>query len=324
MHTAGEPLRVVIDGFPEIPGNSILDKRKYVRDHYDDVRTALILEPRGHADMYGCILTEPTTEEADFGVIFMHNEGYSTMCGHAIIGITKLAVELGWIPQKAPVTELNIEAPCGIIKCKATIRNGQVAEVEFENVPSFVFSTNNKVELPEFGNVTYDVAYGGAFYAFVDASSLGISCVPEDYRELTQAGLEIKQAVMNKDKIIHPFEDELSFLYGTIFIRDPVSPEADSRNVCVFADGELDRSPTGSGVSARLALHYAKNEIKPGETIIIESILGTKFKGRIKEVCQYAGYPAVVPVVSGEAYITGAHTFYIDPDDPLKEGFILR
>ncbi len=325
MHTAGEPLRVIVSGFPEIKGNSILEMRDYVRSNYDHLRTALMFEPRGHADMYGCLLTPPVSDDADFGIIFMHNEGYSTMCGHATIAISKLAVELGWVEVKSPVTGIKIDAPCGLLKAYVHIQNNEVESVSFDNVPSFVVSLDNVVEVEGLGRVKYDLAYGGAYYAFTDAAKLQIACIPENYYRLIEAGMKIKHAVMASDTaIVHPYNNELSFLYGTIFIGEPVSKDADSRNVCIFANGEVDRSPTGSGLSARMAIHYKRGEIKLHENRTIESILGTTFECSVQNTVLYGNYDAIIPRIGGTAYITGQHEFLIDPQDPLKTGFILR
>jgi trans-L-3-hydroxyproline dehydratase len=323
-HTAGEPFRVITSGFPELQGDTILARRRYAREHLDHLRTALMWEPRGHADMYGCIVTPPVTPGADIGILFMHNEGYSTMCGHGIIGITKVALETGLLPMTEPETTIKIDAPAGLITAHARVENGQVTEVRFHNVPSFVLALDQHVVVPGLGSVRYDIAFGGAFYALVRAEDAGVRCLPDDFRQLIEKGIAIKQAVMAARPISHPFEEDLSFLYGTIFIGPPQGVGAHSRNVCVFADGEVDRCPTGTGVSARLALHRARGEIDPGETIVVESIIGSRFTGRIVEETTFGPHPAVIPEIGGTAHITGRHEFLIDPDDPLREGFILR
>ena len=323
-HTAGEPFRVITSGFPELQGDTILARRRYARQHLDHLRTALMWEPRGHADMYGCIVTPPVSPGADIGILFMHNEGYSTMCGHGIIGITKVALETGLLPMTKPETTIKIDAPAGLITAHARVENGQVTEIRFHNVPSFVLALDQHVDVPGLGSVRYDIAFGGAFYAFVRAEDAGVRCLPDDFRQLIERGIAIKQAVMAARPIPHPFEEDLSFLYGTIFVGPPQGAGAHSRNVCIFADGEVDRCPTGTGVSARLALHRARGEIDPGETILVESIIGSRFTGRIVEETTFGPYPAVIPEVGGTAHITGRHEFSIDPDDPLRDGFILR
>ncbi len=325
MHTGGEPLRVILDGFPPIKGNTVLEARQYVKNNYDHLRKVLMFEPRGHADMYGCLLIPPNDSGADFGILFLHNEGYSTMCGHAIIAITTLAVEMNWVDVNESLTIIKIDAPCGRITSFAKVENGKVKGVYFHGVPSFVVALDQKVEVPGLGVVEYDLAYGGAFYAYVNSDKLNIDLVSENYRLLIQKGMDVKHAVIENNKnILHPFEEDLSFLYGTIFIGSPVSEGIDSRNICIFAEGEVDRSPTGSGVSGRMAIHYARKEIKIGETMTIESITGSVFKGSVIRNEQYGKYEAVVPQVEGTAFITGQHEFLIDPNDPFKEGFILR
>ena len=325
LHTGGEPLRVILNGFPDIKGNTVLEARKYVKDNYDYLRKVLMFEPRGHADMYGCLLIPPNDEGADFGILFLHNEGYSTMCGHAIIAITTLAIEMKWVKLKMPETEIKIDAPCGRITSFAKIENGKVKSVYFHGVPSFVTAFNQIIEVPGIGFLEYDLAYGGAFYAYVNADKLDIELIPENYSLLIQTGMAIKRAIMESSiDINHPFEEELSFLYGTIFIGGPVSEGIDSRNVCVFAEGEVDRCPTGSGISGRLPIHFGRNEIEIGETMTIESITGSVFKGSIVGTEKYGPYDSVIPKVEGTAFITGQHEFLIDPDDPFKEGFFLR
>jgi len=323
-HTAGEPLRIVTGGFPEIPGRTILEKRSHMKRHLDHLRTALMFEPRGHADMYGCVLTEPVAEGGDFGVIFMHNEGYSTMCGHAVLALTEVAVRTGMVASREPVTEISIDTPAGRVTSFARIEGGEVASVWFHNVPSFVLAAGRTVDVPGIGRIRYDIAFGGAFYAFVDADGLGIPMVEGNFRELIRQGMVIKEAVMRSGPIAHPFEEDLGFLYGTIFTGRGHGPGADSRNVCIFAEGEVDRSPTGTGVSARMALHYRRGEIGLGQPMVIESLIGTRFTGRVVRTTTFGPYDAVIPQVEGRASITGRHEFLIDPRDPLKNGFILR
>ena len=324
MHTGGEPLRVITKGLPEIPGKTILEKRRYFKDNLDYLRTGLMWEPRGHADMYGAVITEPTTPDSDFGTFFLHNEGYSTMCGHAMIALVKLMLESGAIKKDSSDPEIRIDAPPGRIIAHAKSEDGIVKKVSFTNVPSFVLLHDREVEVKGIGKVTIDVAYGGAFYAFVDASSLGIQLHSCDYNLLIDYGRRIKHAVSGKFDIKHPFEEDLSFLYGTIFTGKAQQSIHHSRNVCVFAEGEVDRSPTGSGVSARAAIHHMRDGLLPGQTITIESILDTLMDVSIKDIVDYGPYRAVVPEVSGTAFFTGKNTFWFDPEDPLREGFIFR
>lgn len=323
-HTAGEPLRIILSGLPEIKGKTILEKRRYMKENLDHYRTALMFEPRGHADMYGCVVTPALSVEADFGVIFMHNEGYSTMCGHGIIAITKVVLETGMFEMIEPVTQIKIDSPAGLITSYARVKDGKVESVYFHNVPSFLYKRELEIKVPSLGKINLDIAYGGAFYAYVKAEQLGMTMHESEFRELTEKGMLIKNAVMEQVEIKHPFDDDLSFLYGTIFYGKPLTKETDSRNVCVFANGEVDRSPTGTGVSGRAALHFAKGELKFNEEMIIESIIGTKFSTKVISETKFGEYDAVISEVEGNAYITGKNVFYINPSDSLKNGFILR
>ena len=323
-HTAGEPLRVFTEGVPEIPGSTILEKRRYAQDHLDHLRKAVIWEPRGHADMYACILTEPATEDGTIGVLFLHNEGFSTMCGHGIIGLTKAVFDTGMIQGAGDKPVIAIDTPAGRVSAQAFIHEKQVREVAFQNVPSFVLAMDQSVEVPDLGTVRYDLAFGGAFYAFCQASACQLELIPEESSKIKDLGTRIKKAVAESHPPRHPFENDLSFLYGTIFIGPPHDPQNHSRNVCVFADGELDRSPTGTGVSARAALHYARKEIGIHQSFSVESILGTCFKGKVAKTLSYGPYEAVIPEISGSAHIVGRSEWLIDPDDPLAYGFFLR
>ena len=321
-HAAGEPLRVITSGYPPLPGKTVLEKRRYARERLDHLRTALMWEPRGHADMYGALIIEPERPDSHLGVLFLHNEGYSTMCGHGIIGLTTVVLETGMLP--IDTAELRIDAPAGLVKASAKRDHGRVLEVSFLNVPSFVYALDKEVDVPGVGRVRYDVAFGGAFYAFCRAEDLGVGLKPEDFRRLIDVGMRLKKAVMESLPIRHPFAADLGFLYGTIIVGPPENPNHHSRNVCVFADGEVDRSPTGTGVSARAALHFARGEIGQDEPFIVESLVGTCFTGRVKETLGFGPYPAVIPQVSGSAWITGRNEWIIHPDDPLRQGFILR
>lgn len=320
-HTEGEPLRILIDGF-DAQGDTIPAKRRDAQNRLDHLRRALMWEPRGHADMYGCVITPPTSAQGDFGVLFLHNEGFSTMCGHGIIGVTKVALETGLLPMKAPETQLFIDTPAGLVTAYAEVQDDQVQRVRFHNVPSFVEALDQHIEVPGLGKVRYDLAFGGAYYAFVDAPSLGLACEPAAFNQLIDAGMAIKRAIQASYRLEHPFEADLGFLYGTIFTG--LSQTHHSRHVCVFAEGEVDRCPTGTGVSARMALLGEKENLPPGEAVIIESILGTQFEGQIVKPTRFGPHDAVIPQVAGRAWITGVQTLVLDPSDPLKHGFILR
>ncbi len=324
-HTEGEPLRIITDGYPEIKGNTILEKRQYVTDNLDHFRQLLMFEPRGHADMYGALITKPCTSEATFGILFMHNEGYSSMCGHGIIAAVSVAIESKALAMPEKNQIIGIDAPAGFIKAYAEKNAENKLAISFDNVPSFVEALNQQVNIPEFGPVNYDIAFGGAYYAFVDADKLNIACTPENNQQLINVGRVIKHAVMASYNINHPVEDDLSFLYGTIFYSSKTdSSRSHSRHVCVFADGEVDRSPTGTGVSARVALLHAKENLPAQQDVVIESIVGGKMTVRVQQKCQYFDKSAVIPRVTGRAFITGCHDFMLSPDDIFPQGFILR
>jgi len=323
MHTGGEPLRIPIAGLPVIEGNSVLEKRRFFKEKYDFIRTGLMFEPCGHADMYGAIISDPSSPDADFDVFFIHNEGYSTMCGHAILALTKFAFETNLLPNKTD-NKLTINVPAGTIYAEAKIENGIVVESTFTNVPSYLHFRDKTVEVAGIGKVTFDVAFGGAYYAFVEAASVGLKMTPDYYNRLIDYGRRIKYAVMDKFEIKHPVEADLSFLYGTIFTGLPEDSNHHSRNVCIFAEGEVDRSATGSGVSARAGLHFSKGSLALNKPITIESILGSTMTVEAIKRVDFYGYEAVLPKVTATASFVGKNEFWFAPSDPYKEGFIFR
>lgn len=272
--------------------------------------------------MYGAVVLPSKT--ADLDVFFMHNEGYSTMCGHAIIALTKLALESGGELKDGQTQQLEINVPAGRVRAQAIVVSGLVKEVCFRNVPSFVLLRDEIIDVPGIGRVRFDVAFGGAFYAIVDATTLGLPLSAERHVQIIDCGRRIKRAIMERFPIVHPLESELSFLYGTILTAAPSKPWNHSRNVTVFADGELDRSATGSGVSARAALLHARGELKCGEAITIESVIGSTMTVRCVGEIALGTYAAVIPQVQGTAHVVGRSEFYFDPDDNLMSGFLLR
>lgn len=322
MHTGGEPLRVLTSGLPPLEGRTVLEKRRYFKEHYDYIRTGTMWEPHGHADMYGAVVT--ASADADLDVFFLHNEGYSTMCGHAIIALTKLAVESGIVVGSGPHREVTMNVPAGLIRARPVMSGGKVREVSFRNVPSFVYLQNESVQVPGLGRVRLDIAFGGAFYAIVDAQQLDLPLTPAAFARLIDCGKRIKRAVAARFRIEHPFESDLSFLYGTIFTGPSAQPGHHSRNVCVFAEGEVDRSATGSGVSARAALHHARGDLPLHRKIVIESIVGSTMTVQAVEQTTFGPYSAVVPEVSGSAHFIGRNEIWFDPEDPFGRGFILR
>lgn len=322
-HTAGEPLRVITSGLPPIPGKTILEKRRYMLNHYDHIRKMLMLEPRGHSGMYGCIITPPTTEDGDLGIIFTHNEGYSTMCGHGIIGVTKVVIETGMINSIEGQNVVRIDAPAGRVTAFAEVKEGKVIKVDFENVPSFVYAQDVKVKVDGIGEIGVDIAYGGAFYVWVEDEKLGVQVVPEQVDTLVRLGMEIKYKIMDQMKVVHPLEPELCGIYGTI-ITAPVEKTAEglvSKNCCIFADAQIDRSPTGTGTSARVALLHKKGLLEKGMVLTNKSIIDTPFTGYIQEFTKVGDLDGVIPIVGGTAQIVGFNQLVLEPDDPLPEGF---
>jgi trans-L-3-hydroxyproline dehydratase len=323
-HTSGEPFRLVIGGLPEIPGGTVIAKRRFANENLDWLRRALMLEPRGHADMYGGWLGPPVSPDSDLSVLFLHNEGFSTMCGHGIIALSKIVLDTGILPILGDRTTLRIDTPAGLVVSTSSTVDGVVGEVRFRNVPSFVDSLDNVVFVDSLGDVRYDLAFGGAYYAYVDAAQLGLSWPPSEFSQLIDAGRAVKTAIEKNRPVIHPDEADLGFLYGVIFTGPPLDPSNTYRNVCVFADGEVDRSPTGTGVSGRISIDAARGLLEAGQTIRIESVVGGVFSGVFNERARVGEYPAVVPEITGTAHITGKATLWIDPEDDLGQGFLVR
>ncbi|NNE28823.1 MAG: proline racemase [Saprospiraceae bacterium] len=323
MHTGGEPLRIPIHGLPEIPGSSVLQKRNYFSQNLDHLRTQLIFEPRGHKDMYGAILSESSSEYADFDVFFIHNAGYSTMCGHAIIALTKFVIESG-LTSKGTQESIFFNVPAGRVEAWAEMQEGKVIDSFFKNVPSYVLHEDAVLEDSPWGRLSFDVAFGGAYYAVIDARNFHKKIEPANVDFFVEVTRELKALVNSKFDISHPEEPDLSFLYGCIFTGPPEDHANHSRNLCVFAEGEVDRSATGSGVSARAAIHHQKGQLALQQIISIESILGSTLSVQVVEQTSFQGFSAVIPQVSGKAFYSGKSTFWVDPDDPWKNGFLLR
>jgi proline racemase len=340
-HAAGEPLRLIVDGFPSPRGKTMLEKREWVRRHADHLRRALMLEPRGHADMYGAILTEPVLPGSHAGVLFMHNEGYSTMCGHGVIAVTTIALERGLLVPGGDGTAVVYDSPAGTIRASAKLRAGRpgqagpvgkagqtgqteqagrVDSVAFVNVPSFVLHGGLTVKLAS-RQIRADVAFGGAFYAIVDSEAVGLPIDAAHLPDLRRAGMEIKDAIESVHDIAHPLEPGLKGIYGTIFTGPPSDERADLRNVTIFADAEVDRSPCGTGTAAVMAVIDAMGLLSGDKPFVHESLIGTTFTGRVSARTVVGELEAIVPEIEGAAWITGEHTFLMDNDDPLKDGF---
>ncbi len=309
-HTGGEPFRIVTGGVPPLEGTTILERRRFARDHLDRFRRLLVHEPRGHADMYGCHVVPPNDDGADLGVVFFHNEGYSTACGHGTIALVTWALDEGVVPCREGENRVVVDVPSGRLETWATVEAGRVRSVRFRNVPSFVWAKETEAA----GRVVA-VAFGGAFYA-----SLEERVEPRELPRLIELGRAIKAAIEAEQDVVHPLEPELRGIYGVIFWQDERGESLTQRNVTVFADGEVDRSPCGSGTSARLALLHDEGRLATGEPFLHRSIVGTEFTGRVVEETA----EGVITEVEGSAHLTGRHEFVLEPDDELGEGFLLR
>ena len=325
MHTGGEPVRIVTGGYPPIPPGPILEKRAYVRDNLDHLRRLLMLEPRGHADMYGALLVEPDLPGANIAVLFMHNEGYSTMCGHAVIALGRYALDHGLVPATSPVTTVSIECPCGLVVASVEVGDGGSGAVSFESVPAFLHTADARIDVPGFGAIGCDIAYGGAFYALADARQFGLAFGTSHARQFEDAAAALTEAAAAAIPLHHPDGADLAFLYGSILTDGhDGSGGVPSRNVCVFAGRQIDRSPTGSGVTARLAAMHAKGVAGLGETRLFESITGSRFEGTaVRAVALADGRAGIVARVSGRAFYSGTAEFWLEEGDELGRGFLL-
>jgi proline racemase len=311
-HAAGEPFRIVTGGVPALEGRTILQKRRFAAEQLDEVRRLLVFEPRGHADMYGCFVTEPEDDGADLGVVFFHNAGYSTACGHGTIALVTWALETGAVVREGPEARVVVDVPSGRLETVARVVDGRVASVAFRNVPAFVAARGLTA-----AGLSVEVAFGGAFYASVEAP---LAVDGANLPRFIELGRDVKRELESEREFVHPAEPELRDIYGVVFWQDEGRDGSRlvQRNVTVFADGEVDRSPCGSGTSARLALLGGDAEL------LHRSIIGTEFSARVVRPAEVAGLPAVVTEVEGSAHYTGRHEFTLDPADPLGPGFLLR
>lgn len=300
----------------------MLERRSHAMDKLDRYRRILTWEPRGHADMYGGWVGPPVREDSHVSVLFVHNSGFSTMCGHGIIALIKVLIDTQVVAAKGSRTTVLVDTPAGQVKAVAETEDGIAGPVEFDNVASFAAELDRSIQVDGLGRVIYDLAFGGAFYAYVEAASVGLPM--DDVYGLIDAGRRIKARIAESLEIAHPESAELGFLYGVVFTGPPRDPANSHRSVCVFADGEVDRSPTGTGVSGSLAILRARGEIQIGERITVESIVGSVFGGKVGSDTEVGGIPAVVPKISGTAHITGRSEFWVDPEDPLAAGFFIR
>lgn len=320
-HTMGEPTRIIVGGIPSIPGKTMAEKKKYLEENLDYVRTAIMHEPRGHKDMFGSIITQSTDNEADFGVIFMDGGGYLNMCGHGSMGAATVAVECGMVPVQEPLTEIKMETPAGIIRAEIKVVNGKSKSVSIVNVPSFLYKKDVELTIPEIGTITFDIAFGGSFFVIISAEKLGVKVELSNSSELARLGMLIRNAVNDSIIVQHPTIKHINRVDLVEIYDKPTNPKANYKNIVVFGKGQLDRSPCGTGTSAKLAVLFAKNEIGSNEVFTYESITGTIFEGRIVGVTKVGEYDAIIPKITGSSYITGFNHLVIDDEDPFKYGF---
>jgi trans-L-3-hydroxyproline dehydratase len=314
-------VRIVASGYPRVPGATILAKRRHARDQLDHLRRLLMFEPRGHFDMYGVIPVEPDHPDADLAVLFMHNEGYSTMCGHAVIALGRWAVDTGRVERRTPETTVKIQCPCGLVRARVAADG----YTRFESVPAFAFALAESLEVPGHGRVEVDIGYGGAFYAVVPATRFSLDVRGSRTHDLVDAAAAVTEAAKRQIRLEHPDDADLAFLYGTILTDGGDQyGEQPTANICVFADREVDRSPTGSGVTARIAIQAARGLIRPGQERRFESVTGAVFTGKLLRQAKAGRFEAVIVEVGGRAHYTGAARFTVEADDPLRDGFLLR
>jgi proline racemase len=323
LHTAGEPFRIVTSGFPTIHGNNMREKNAYVEKNLEDLRRMVLYEPRGRSTMCGAFLIEPTVPEADAGVIFMEPIGLVPMCGHGSIAVAKYLVETRQVKVTEPLTQVRLDTHAGLVSLFVNVKNGKVGEITLRNVESFSYRRDVTIHTEEFGNIKTDIAYGGSLYAIVSAKDVGLKMIPDEAGKLIEYGEILRRSVQEQIGMRHPKDNSLVKVLYIQFTGPPTHPKADMKNVVVVAPTGLDRSPCGTGTSARMADLFAKGKMKVGDELVHESLIGTLFRGKIAAETSVGEYPAIIPEVSGNAYITGFQQLVLESDDPLNRSFLL-
>ncbi|MEU2182589.1 proline racemase family protein [Streptomyces thermolilacinus] len=321
-HTEGMPTRVITGGVGVLPGATMAERRRHLVEELDHVRTLLMYEPRGHSAMSGAILQPPTRPDADYGVLFIEVSGALPMCGHGTIGVATVLVETGMVAVTEPVTTVRLDTPAGVVSVDVRVEGGAAKSVTLTNVPAFSVALDREVKVPGFGSVRYDLAYGGNFYAFVPLDALGLLFDRARKNDLLAAGLAVMDAVNAADRPVHPENPQITGLKH-VYLAAPGSDAARSRHAMAIHPGWFDRSPCGTGTSARMAQLHARGELPLGREFVNESFIGTRFTGRLVGETTVGGLPAVVPAVTGRAWITGTAQYFLDPDDPFPAGFLL-
>lgn len=322
-HTMGEPTRIIIEGLPFIPGNNMMDKKNYLVKHFDYIRTMAMHEPRGHKDMFGAVLMKPTKKEADIGVIFMDSGGYLNMCGHGSIGVSTILVNEGYVKVEEPVTTITLDTPAGLVKAKVEVENKKAIGVSIENVPAFLYKENIKVNLPKLGEIPVDISFGGSFFALVDSKDLNLKVSLKNIEKLTELALIIREEINKKVKISHPNNPDINKVDLVEIYDEPSNNKANLKNVVIFGNGQFDRSPCGTGTSAKMAYLYRKGKLQRNEIFVYESITGTMFKGRVLREEKIGKYEGIIPEIKGRAFITGFSSLVAEAEDPFKHGLIL-
>ena len=320
-HTEGEPARIVTGGAPKIIGNTMVEKGQYLKDHHDDFRKFVILEPRGHNDMFGAIITSPCHQAADFGVIFMDTSGYLNMCGHGSIAVVTVAIETGMIPAVEPYTEVKIDTPAGLITGVAKVRDGVVEEVTIENVPSFLFKKDAVLKLYNGKDLVFDIAFGGSFFALVSAAQLDLDLELCNVPEIKRVGMELLGLISREFAVAHPSLPHIKTIDLIEFYREDKTGNANARNAVVFGNHQIDRSPCGTGTSAKIATLISNNTLGLNEKYVHESILGTRFVAEATRFQDVEGRKAIIPKITGRAFITGIQSLVVSKNDPFPFGF---
>lgn len=324
VHTAGEPTRIVLSGLPPILGTTMAEKKHYAKENLDYFRTLLMHEPRGHKDMFGAIITPPTSSLAQYGILFMDNSGYIDMCGSGLMAIATALIETGTISPQEPETVIVFDTPAGVVSTHVRVRDGEVVEVAIANVDSFLYAQDVKLRLPEVGLITIDVSFGGNFFAMVPANALGIELHLNNLAQLIRLGKMIKEAVNQQVKVQHPQQHHISKIELTEIYHQPVPSQPYAKSVVVFGNGQMDRCPCGTGTSAFMATLYSKGQLPLGVEFTSESLIGTQFTGKLIRETRVGDLMAVSPIITGSAYLTGIQQFVVDPNDPLKYGLIVE
>lgn len=321
-HTEGMPTRVITGGVGPVPGATMLERKLYFEQHMDDLRLLLMREPRGHGAMSGAILQPPLRDDADWGVLFIEVSGLLPMCGHGTIGVATVLVETGMVAVTEPETVIRLDVPAGLVEARVTVEGGRAKAVTIRNVPSFLHARDRTVEVPGLGTIAYDMAFGGNFYALTPAADAGLVVDPSRNAELVEAGLAVMAAINAADRPVHPGDERIHGCHHVVF-HEPGRDGADAVAATSIHPGWLDRSPCGTGTSARMAQLHARGELTLGQDFVNQSVIGTRFTGRLLEETTVAGVPAVVPQITGRAWVTGMGQYLLDPDDPFPAGFAL-